>query len=76
MTATPGIQWWKSLRLVCTRVMPCSLQALITTSSAVDPAGAAMYSTPLYRDRHLRIISPCGRQTEKTLEDTRRQETN
>lgn len=44
-------QWWKSRRLVCTRAMPCSLQALITTSSAAEPAGAAMYSTPLCRGK-------------------------
>ena len=31
--------------------MPCSLQALITTSSAAEPPGAAMYSTPLYTER-------------------------
>jgi len=44
-------QWWKSRRVVCTRVMPCSLQALITTSSAVEPEGAAMYDTPLWMRR-------------------------
>lgn len=55
----PGVQWWKSRRLVCTRVMPCSLQALITTSSAAEPAGAAMYATPLYRQT--------DRQTEEML---------
>lgn len=46
-----GSQWWKSRRLVCTRVMPCSLQALITTWSAAEPAGAAMYFTPLYKQK-------------------------
>lgn len=52
-----GAQWWKSRRLVCTRVMPCSLQALMTTASAAEPAGAAMYSTPLYRHTEGRNIS-------------------
>lgn len=47
-------QWWNSLRPVWTRVMPSSLQALITTSSAAEPAGAAMNSTPLWRDKERR----------------------
>lgn len=51
-----GAQWWKSRRLVCTRVMPCSLQASITTWSAAEPAGAAMNPTPLYTDREVTLV--------------------
>lgn len=43
--------------------MPCSLQALITTSSAAEPAGAAMYWTPLWRQTHT------GRKCELWQED-------
>lgn len=46
-SGTGTFQWWKRRRLVCTRAIPSSVQALMTTSSAVEPDGAAMYSTPL-----------------------------
>lgn len=52
-------QWWKRRRLVCTRVIPCSLQAFMTTSSAAEPAGAAMYSTPLCTCTDRRKLTRC-----------------
>lgn len=49
--------------MVCTRVIPSSLQALITISSAAEPAGAAMYSAPLYIQTKEESREVAGQQT-------------
>lgn len=41
-------QWWNKRRSVCTNVMPWSSHALMTSSSFVEPAGLAIYWTPLW----------------------------
>ena len=47
--------------------MPCSSAALIHTSSATDPAGLAINSTPLCKIKNLPVKSPCIQKNKSQL---------